>query len=174
VVSLMLGLFLNSSVLVEERAVEAELARGRAYWAQMGALNYALSRISYSQLCDAILCLGGNIKDSDLAPVLAAYLYELNNNRTWTYADEAAGYSFTLTATASPDDTAGRQTYSGWLMATTGISASTLLASSAGTLPRLELRLCVGRPSGASCGFLSINNGGNATKYFSINRLTTL
>ena len=57
VVSLMLGLFLNSSVLVEERAVEAELARSRVYWAQMGAYNYALSRISYSQLCDGILCL---------------------------------------------------------------------------------------------------------------------
>jgi len=56
--------------LVEQRAVEAELAKSRAYWAEMGNFHYAMSRISYSQLCNG--CKGSNNKDSDLATVLQA------------------------------------------------------------------------------------------------------
>jgi len=50
--------------------VEAELAKSRAYWAEMGNFHYAMSRISYSQLCNG--CKGSNNKDSDLATVLQA------------------------------------------------------------------------------------------------------
>ena len=56
VISMMLGLFLSSTVLVEQRAVESELAKARAYWAEMGDFNYALSRISYSSLCNSASC----------------------------------------------------------------------------------------------------------------------
>lgn len=172
VVSMLLATFLSSSVLVEERAVEAELARSRAYWAQMGAFNYALSRISYSQLC-TLIC-GSNKKDSDLAPILAAYLFELNNNRNWSYADEAASYSFSLSNTVAPDDDPTRQTYSGWLMVGTTTTASSLLTSSSGSLPKMELRLCVGVDDHMKCKDIDKNNGGNNTKYFAINRLTNL
>ena len=75
----------------------------------------------------------------------------------------------------SADDTPGRQTYSGWLTATSAYTASTLVAASAGKLPLMELRLCVGLSStGAKCGDIDNNNGGNATAYFSVNRLTNL
>ncbi|RYD89629.1 MAG: hypothetical protein EOP50_17260, partial [Sphingobacteriales bacterium] len=102
VVSLMLGLFLNSSVLVEERAVDAELARSRAYWQQMGNFNYALSRISYSQLCGTGCT--GNQTDVQAAAVLQAYFNELNNIKTYSYLDESPNYTITTTATAAADD----------------------------------------------------------------------
>lgn len=138
----------------------------------MGNFHYAMSRISYSRLCDGC---GGNNKDSDLAPVLQAYFNELSNNKVWTYADESSNYSITTTDTAAPDKTPGRQNFSGWLMATSAYSTSTLVAASSGQLPLMELRLCVGLGNaGNHCGNINNNNGGNATKFFSVNRLTNL
>jgi hypothetical protein len=166
---------MTSTVLTEQRAVETSLARSRVYWAEMGNFQYAMSRISYSRLCSGGLCLIGNVKDTNQAAVLQAYFNELGNNKVWTYADESPNYSVTTTDVAIADNTSGRQTYSGWLMATSAFTASTLLAAQANSLPLTELRLCVGRPSsGARCGNLGNNNGGNTTAYFSVNRLTNL
>src|ERR1700759_3450194 len=77
----------TSSVLVEQRAVEASLARSRAYWAQMGNFNYALSRISKSKFCSSCLLPNPNTKDTVLATNLQAYFNELSNLKTWTYPD---------------------------------------------------------------------------------------
>lgn len=173
VMSVAFALFMTSTVLVEQRAVEAELARSRAYWAQMGNFHYAMSRISYSRLCNG--CLLGNIKDTDLASILQAYFNELSNNQTWSYADESPNYRITTTDTAAADDTPGRQNFSGYLMATSAYTTSALVGSSAGKLPLMELRLCVGLSgTGAKCGNIGNNNGGSATAYFSVNRLTNL
>ena len=167
-------LFMNSTVLVESRAVEASLAKARAYWAEMGAFNYTLSRISYSQLCNS--CGHGNVKDITLATVWQAYFNELANVSSYSYPDEAAGYTLAISDTAAADDTSGRQTYSGWLMAQSAVTPSALVTSSAGTLPQMELRLCAGLASNtgptSKCGTITNNNGGAATAYFSINRLT--
>jgi hypothetical protein len=160
-------------VVAEERAVEAELARSRAYWQQMGNFNYALSRISYSKLCAGAFCFG-NHKDTDAAQVLQAYFNELNNIKTFSYPDESANYTITTTVTAAADDTPGRQTYSGYLMAQSDYTTSSLVASSSGKLPNMELRLCTGVDSDKECGNIVDNNGGNWTQYFSINRLTNL
>jgi len=166
--------FITSSVLVEARAVEGSLARSRAYWAQMGNFNYALSRVSKSKLCNSCL-LSFNNKDTDFAPVLQKYFNELNSYKTWSYPDESASYTITVTDTATADDTPGRQNFSGWLMATSTVSSSTLVSGLNGHLPLMELRVCVGLlTSGSQCGNIFINNGGNATAYFSINRLTNL
>lgn len=177
VISMAFGLFMGSTVLTEQRAVEGSLARSRAYWAEMGSYNYALSRITASKLCNG--CSSGNFKDTDRAPVLQAYFNELTNYKTWTYLDEAAGYSITTDIAAGADDTPGRQTYSGWLMATPVVTASSLVAASSGKLPLMELRLCVGlTPSFLfgviKCGPIGSNNGGDPTSYYSINRLTNL
>lgn len=167
--------FITSAVLVEARDVEGSLAYSRAYWAQMGNFNYALSRISLSKLCNScLISLGGN-KDSELAPVLQTYFNELNNLQSWTYPDESTSYTITTTDAVAPDNTAGRQNFSGWLMATTSVSSSSLVSGLNSHLPIMELRLCVGLGnSGSHCGTLSHNNGGYATAYFSINRLTNL
>jgi hypothetical protein len=166
--------FITSSVLVEARAVEGSLARSRAYWAQMGNYSYALSRISKSKLCNSCLLSFGN-KDTDLAPVLQKYFNELTNYKVWSYADESASYTITTTNTATADDMPGRQNFSGWLMATSTVSSSTLVSGLNGHLPIMELRVCVGLSgSGSQCGNLGSNNGGGATAYFSINRLTNL
>jgi hypothetical protein len=173
VISVAFALFMTSTVLTEQRAVEASLAKSRVYWAQMGNFHYAMSRISYSRLCDS--CKASNNKDIDLAPVLQAYFNELSNNQTWSYADEASGYSFVATDTALADNSPGRQTFSGYLMATSAFTPSALLSSQVSSLPLMELRLCIGLSnSGDKCGNLSNNNGGQATKYFSVNRLTNL
>lgn len=173
VISVAFALFMSSTVIVEQRAVEAELAKSRVYWAEMGNFNYALSRISYSRLCSG--CGSSNNKDTDLALVLQAYFNELSNNKTWLYPDESSNYSIVTTDTAMPDNTPGRQNYSGYLTATSAIAPSSLVSSQARSLPLLELRLCVGlNNGGAKCGNLNNNNGGKATAYFSINRLTNL
>lgn len=164
--------FITSAILVEARDVDGSLARSRAYWAEIGNFNYALSRISYSRLCNGC----GMAKDSQLAPVLQAYFNELSNNNVWTYPDESASYTITTPApTAAPDDTSGRHNFSGWLMATSSVSSSSLVSGLNNHLPLMELRLCVGLAfSWSTCGPITGNNGGNTTAYFSINRLTNL
>ena len=165
----------TSSLLVEQRAVEASLARSRAYWAEMGNFNYALSRISKSKFCSSCLLPNGNTKDTVLAVNLQAYFNELNNLKTWTYPDESASYSITVTDTAAADNTPGRQQFSGWLMATSTYSSSSLVAGLNSHLPVMELRVCVGLGNANShCGNLNNNNGGSTTAYFSIDRLTNL
>lgn len=174
VITMAFALFVSSFVVAESRAVEGELLRTRAYWAQMGNFAYALSRISKSKLCGSCLASTNN-KDSDLALVMQAYFNELGNNKTWTYADESASYYITTTVTAAADNTAGRQNYSGWLMATSAYTQSSVASAISSHLPLMELRVCVGlNNSGAKCGGITNNNGGNATAYFSISRLTNL
>src|ERR1700761_5674500 len=166
---------ITSSVLVEQRAVEGSLARSRAYWAEMGNFNYALSRISKSKFCSSCLFPNNNVKDINLAVNLQAYFNELSNLKTWTYPDESASYTITTADTAAADNTPGRQNFSGWLMATSSYSSSSLVAGLSSHLPLMELRLCVGLGNTNShCGNLNSNNGGNTTAYFSINRLTNL
>lgn len=174
VISLAFAGFMQGTVGSEQRAVEESLARSRTYWAQMGNYNYAMSRIAASKFCNGCF-FSTNNKDTNLAIVLQAYFNELNNYKTWTYLDEAAGYSITTTHTATADDTPGRQNFSGWLMVTPIVTTSTLVAASSGKLPLMELRLCVGLSySGAGCGNIGSNNGGGATAYYSVNRLTNL
>ena len=174
VISMAFGLFMGSTVVTEQRAVEASLARSRAYWGQMGNYSYAMSRIAASKFCNGCL-ISFNNKDTDLAIVLQAYFNELDNYKIWTYLDEASGYSITTTTTAAADNMPGRQTYSGWLMATPTVTMSSLVTASSGKMPLMELRLCVGLAySGDTCGNLGSNNGGGATAYYSVNRLTNL
>ena len=173
VITIAFALFMSRTVVVEDRAVEAELAKSRIYWAEMGVFNYALSRVSYSQLCNS--CSATNNKDSDLAIVLQAYFNELNNNNTWSYADESANYTITVTDTAAADDRPTRLNFSGYLMVTSAYTPSSLVLASSGKLPLMELRFCAGLANGgARCGNINNNNGGSATAYFSINRLTNL
>jgi hypothetical protein len=175
VITIGLAGFITSAVLVEARAVEGSLARSRAYWAEMGNFNYALSRISKSKFCSSCIVPNTNVKDVTLAVNLQAYFNELTNLKTWTYPDESASYTITTTDTAAADNTAGRQQFSGWLMATSAYSSSSLVSGLNNHLPVMELRLCVGLSNANSqCGNLGNYNGGYTTAYFSINRLTNL
>ena len=171
VISIAFTLLMSSTVLTEQRAVEADIARSRIYWAEMGKFNYAMSRISNSSLCDT--SCGSNIPDTTLATVLQAYFNETPNLK-WTYPDESPNYNFKIVVTAAPDNGLTRQANSGWLMATSSYNASSLVIGSAGTLPLMELRLCVGLVSGGKCGNINNNNGGKTTAYYSVNRLTNL
>lgn len=172
VMSLAFAMFMTSTVLAEQRAVEAELAKSRAYWAEVGNFHYAMSRISYSQFCGNNC--GNKVSDTAIAVVLQAYFTELSNNTVWTYADESSNYSITTTDAAAADNTPGRNTYSGWLMATSAYTTSALVTGSSGKLPLMELRLCAGLDSGKKCGKINKDNGGDTTKYFSVNQLTNL
>jgi len=175
VITIGLAGFITSSVLVEARAVEGSLARSRAYWAEMGNFNYALSRISKSKFCSSCLFPNTNVKDTVLATNLQAYFNELSALQTWTYPDESSRYSITVTDTAAADSTPGRQQFSGWLMATSSYSSSSVVAGLNSHLPVMELRLCVGLGNTNShCGNLNNNNGGATTAYFSIDRLSNL
>src|ERR1700753_4100975 len=93
VITIGLAGFITSSLLVEARAVEGSLARSRAYWAEMGNFNYALSRISKSKFCSSCLFPNNNVKDIKLAVNLQASFNELSTQKTWTYPDESASYT---------------------------------------------------------------------------------
>ena len=174
VITLAFTLFMTSTILVESRAVEGELAKSRAYWAEMGNFNYALSRLSKSKMCSSCL-VPNKAKDTVLATNLQSYFNELSNYQTWSYPDESPSYTITTTDTAAADDSPGRQNFSGWLMATSSYTSSGLVSGINSHLPLMELRLCVGlNNAGAKCGGIGSNNGGNTTGYFSINRLTNL
>jgi len=171
VMTMAFATFMTSTVLTEQRAVEGELAMSRAYWAEMGNFHYVMSRISYSKFCGALLCTT-KMKDTDMAPVLQAYFNELSGNQVWTYADESSNYKITTNDVAAVDENPSRQTFSGWLKATSTFTASSLVTEK---LPQMELRLCVGlNNAGAKCGNINNNNGGNQTAYFSVNQLTNL
>ncbi len=175
IIAIGLAGFITSGVLVEARAVEGSLARSRAYWAEMGDFNYALSRISKSKFCSSCIVPNHNIKDTVLATNLQSYFNELSNLQTWTYPDESSSYTITTTVSAAADNTPGRQNFSGWLMATSSYSSSSLVSNLNSHLPIMELRVCVGLASAsAGCGNIGSNNGGNTTAYFSIDRLTNL
>lgn len=171
VMTMAFAMFMTSTVLTEQRAVEAELAKSRAYWAEMGNFHYAMSRISYSSLCGTNC--GNKLKDSQIAPVLQAYFDELSNNQVWTYADESPNYSITTTDVAA---TAGGQNFSGWLTATSAFTPSALVVSSAGAkLPQMQMGICVGLSSANQTGGnIGNNNGGQTTAYFSVNQLVNL
>ena len=167
--------FITSGVLVEARAVEGSLARSRAYWAEMGNFNYVLSRISKSKFCSSCILPNTNVKDTVMAVNLQAYFNELTNVKTWTYPDESSSYTITTTDTAVADTNPVRHQFSGWLMATSAYSSSSLVSGLNSHLPVMELRLCVGLfTTNSQCGNISNNNGGYTTAYFSINRLTNL
>jgi Tfp pilus assembly protein PilX len=175
VLTLLFAMFMGSTVVVEQRAIEAQLARSRVYWAEMGAFSYALSRISASSLCGANC--GNGASDATRAATLQDYFNELSgNNLSWTYLNESASYSFTTSVTAAPDDTPGRNPRSGWLMATASYTPSTLLSTFVGKAPLMQLRLCVGLASDKYCKDQDVDkdNGGNTLPYFSINRLTNM
>jgi len=166
---------ITSTLVVELRTVEGSLARSRAYWAQMGNFNYALSRISRSKFCNSCLLPNTGVKDAVLAANLQSYFNELANMKTWTYPDEAASYTIATTDLAAADNMPGRHNFSGWLMATSSYSSSALVSNLNSHLPVMELRLCVGlMNTNSHCGNLSSNNGGATTAYFSIDRLTNL
>jgi len=166
---------ITNTIIVEQRSVEGSLARSRAYWAEMGNFNYVLSRLSKSKMCSSCTIPNSNIKDIVLATNLQVYFNELGNLKTWTYPDESSSYTITTTDTAAADNTPGRQQFSGWLMATSSYSSSSVVSGINNHLPLMELRLCVGlNNSGAPCGNIVNNNGGNTTGYYSINRLTNL
>jgi hypothetical protein len=175
VISLAFSLFMTSTVLVESRAVEGELAKSRAYWAEMGTFHYAMSRISDSKFCSSCAVPNTNVKDTVLATNLQSYFNELSNYQTWAYPDESSNYTITTTDTAAADNTPTRQTYSGWLMATSAYTGSAVVNGINSHLPLEELRLCVGLNNvGAKCGGITNNNGGKTTGYFSVSRLTNL
>lgn len=173
VVSIVFAAFMGSTIVNESRAVEAELANSRVYWAQMGNHNYALSRIAASKLCNG--CSSGTYTDAVLVPVLQAYYNELNNYNTWTYLDEAAAYSITITTTAAADPTPGRHSRSGWLMGTPIVTPSSVVAGFASKSPLMELRFCVGLAGpGDKCKKVNETWGGSYTPYYSTSRLTNL
>ena len=105
-VMLLAAALVNHFANAEARAIAHSLAKTRIYWASMGHINYALSRIRREGLC-----AGTCVEDDDGTPDpgslanradnLRAYLIELNNagsERLWEFGDN---YSFKLTASVT-------------------------------------------------------------------------
>jgi hypothetical protein len=166
---------MNSSISAEDTAVEQSLAQVRAYWAEAGHQQYAMSRIRFSKLCNNLLgCGTSSFKDTEKVVTLQSYLDEISSLRTFTYADENANYRITVSPVAAVDDNPARQNFSGHLMITSTLaneSTVPVLSGMAGRASPLRLRLCVGLSSGGTCGPIGNNNGGVATENISVKRL---
>jgi hypothetical protein len=183
--TLALSAVMNSAVVLEERAIDANLAETRAYWGAMGQFRYALSRAIYSEACHSNNpsdCESSDAGfDSQKATGMQSYLNEISSWRELTYREEPAAYVIRLTAgTAAQDDTAGiHPQFSGYLMMSSGLDAtqSTLpvLKDLAPRLPRYEIRFCLGLASAAAdCGPIGSNNGGAYTPHYKVGRLSRL
>ena len=178
--TLLMGADINYSVFLEQAAIENQLAETRAYWAIMGHFRYALSRQKHAQLCpNALGCTFlSTITDAQKSTVLQSYLDEISSYRTFTYPEENSGYSIKISLTASPDDTVGRNTYSGWLMIvggypSSGVSTLPVLSGLAQRFAPLQLRFCTSLSSAfQNCGGVTNNNNnGTPSGYYSISRL---
>jgi hypothetical protein len=180
-ITLVLGALINSSVYLEQVAVEDRLAELRAYWATMGHFRYALSRQRHAGLCIKSLgctVLLDTIKDTDKITALQSYLNEISGLRTFTYPEESGSYSIKIDLTAAVDDDPSRNTFSGHLMITNsyptaGVSTLPVLAGVAQRFTPYQIRFCTSLNSayGACGGVSSNNNNGKPTGLYSVKRL---
>ena len=174
-VTLSLSALMNHSMVLEEIAVENRLAEMRSYWAVMGHFRYAMSRTHHSYLCP-VSCLG-NQSDATKVTVLQNYLNEVTALKTYSYPEEAAGYTIKIDLTAAVDDDPARHNFSGHLMIsssypTSGVSTLEILSGLPDRFLPYQLRFCAGLALASStCGAIGNNNGGSATAYYSVKRL---
>ena len=128
-VMLLAAALVNHHASTEAKAIAESLAKTRIYWASMGHINYALSRISRQGLCGGA-CVrddDGTLDTSDYltnrADNLRRYLAEINTSgdlRKWDYD---GGYIFNLTATVA--DGPGTTPNDGRVRATIELGAQT-------------------------------------------------
>ena len=120
---------MNHTMVLEQTAVENELAEVRAYWAVRGHHNYALSRIRHSELCGKSNGCnpGDRFPDNQLAETLEDYLDEIEDLRIWTYLDENSNYRIGFDMEADPDDAPNRGNHSGHLMMTSSFNDQSTL-----------------------------------------------
>ncbi len=119
IITLVFAVFINSTLLVERRAVETSLAEIRSYWAAMGHLSYGMARITKDKLCPVGPCPEtATVDDTELATRLDGYFQEITAYESWTYPDEATEYNFDILIAVAPDDDLLKHPGSGHLMAT--------------------------------------------------------
>ena len=181
--SLLVIALIQNSLYLEQVAVENEVAKSRAYWANVGHFRYALSRARHAGFCDKNDgCLPTrNIDDNKKAQVLQGYLDEISTYRTFTYPDENSGYSIKINLTAAVDDGTPRDDKSGYMMITSsyptvGVSTLPVLSGLAQRFTPWQLRFCTSLTSAyANCGGLNVNsNDGTPTGLYSVRRLYRL
>ena len=110
----MAGALMQHGMVAEKEAVARSLAETRAYWAAMGHISYAMSRISKQGGCREDLYLGNCGPDTSKAGTAQAYLDEISSLRNWTYPDVNSDYYINLSLTAAPAGQGG-QTKSGYV-----------------------------------------------------------
>jgi len=178
--ALLMGVFINYSVFLEQAAIENQLAETRAYWAFMGHFRYAISRQRHMGFCpDSAGCAANdNVQDADKVIVLQSYLDEISAYRTFAYPEENSGYSITISLTASADADPQRNAYSGYMQMagsypTSGVSTLPVLSGLAQRFAPLQLRFCTSLVSAfAACGSVNNNNNnGSPTGYYSVRQL---
>ncbi len=172
---------MNHAIVLESRAVEAQLGEIRAYWAIQGHFNYALSRVAEDGLCaESDKCLPTRgVKDTDKAATLQLYLNEISNLRHFTYPEESASYFLDIAMTGAVDPDPTRHTYSGHLKMTGtfpgGQSTLPILSGLTQEIGSYELGFCAGMASTTGvCGPISQNNDGHPIGTFSVKRLVRL
>lgn len=172
---------MNHSIVLESRAVEAQLAEIRAYWAIQGHFNYALSRVAKDGLCaNSSQCFPiVNVTDTEKAATLQLYLDEIANLRHFTYPEESANYYLDIAVTGAVDPDPTRHNYSGHLKMTGtfpgGQSTLPILSGLTQKIGSYELGFCAGMASTAAlCGPISQNNDGHPIGTFSVKRLVRL
>lgn len=152
----MAGALLRHETVVEKRAISESLAETRAYWAGMGEINYALSRIRNNNICTKG---GSNNCDTDIQRInwVQNYLDEVCKQTppsssctvaTWTYPDvDNSSYFIQVRATAYPETPGSSTTNTGRLKIIADFPTATqstlpVLNGLNSRLRPVELRFC--------------------------------
>lgn len=173
----MVGALVQHDTVVEKAAVEQSLARTRAYWAAMGHISYALSRIRKDGGCQDVLYPSNCGPDTSKAGTAQHYLDEISSLRTWTYPDVNSNYYINLSLSAAPAGQ-GSQTKSGYVsitasFPTAGQSFLPVLNGLSNRLRPVSLIYCtVGNPTDV-CNSPTVNyTSSNSSTYNHIYRFS--
>jgi hypothetical protein len=172
---------LGSSVVLERRAIDQELARIRAYWQIQGHFRYGFSRIRQHYMCtdgDGSCNDSDSLQDTQMVTVLQSYLNEINAHRRFTFREEPASYWIDIGTQAfrEPGATHNHSQHLGMRSSFPGTqSTHPVLSGIAQRASPLEIRFCVHLDEWSDpCGGLGSNNGGDLTGYYRVKRLFKL
>ena len=171
------GAVIHQGTVAEREAVAQSLARTRAYWAAVGHISYALSRIRQNGSCvEAWVPAAACGPDESKAMTAQIYLNEIASLRTWTYPDVNSDYYINVSLSA---DDWGSASKSGYLkltasFPTTGQSPLPVLNGLSNRLRSVELIYCVAPDEDDLCNNLPHQNmtGSNSSPYTRIYRMS--
>ena len=160
---------INHFATTEANAIADSLAKTRIYWASIGHINYALSRLRREGMCSGV-CENDDDGTPDptdnalrnRADNLRKFLFELNNDgdrRVWDFGE---AYNFRIGSTVIDGLLPTPNNNDGWVRATIALDPVTgsPFAALNGIEQRIRGRLIVDVCVAAPCGAPNLSSSG--------------